>query len=168
MQNNIKWFALYTKPRAEFVAETKLNELGVEVYLPKILRVKQWSDRKKKILEPLFKSYIFIRCTEQQRALASYLPQIVKTVCFDGKPAIIPDEQIENIRTLLHKTNDVTVVDGIVEGTAVKIVEGPFAGVTGVVFTKLNDELMLGVSIELLNRTVVVQVSKNSLMKIAS
>ena len=55
-----KWFALYTRPRHEFKALEQIKELEVETYLPTITVIKQWSDRKKKITEPLFRSYIFI------------------------------------------------------------------------------------------------------------
>lgn len=168
MQNKLNWYALYTKPRAEFVAEENLAQRDIEVYLPKIQRLRRWSDRKKKIIEPLFKSYIFIHSTEVQRSLACSMPQIIKTIFFDGKPSIIPDYQIENLRNLLDKTNDVELIEGIVKGTLVKIIEGPFIGIEGVVYSNLNDESMLAVSIELLNRSIVVQLPKNSLIKIAS
>jgi len=162
------WYALYTKPRAEFVAEEQLKNMGITTYLPTIQRIRKWSDRKKKIVEPLFKSYIFIYSTESQRSLACEAEAVVKTIFFGGKPSIIPSSQIENIRKLLERTNDVNVIEGIVKGTLVKIVDGPFADIEGVVYSQLNDESMLAVSIELLNRTVIVQLPKDSLVKIAS
>lgn len=58
------WFALYTKPKHEFKAEIKLNAEGIETYLPKISKIKQWSDRKKKIIEPVLRGYIFIYANE--------------------------------------------------------------------------------------------------------
>ena len=50
--DNKYWFALYTKPRSEFKAEQQLTAVGVENYLPTITRLKQWSDRKKKVTTP--------------------------------------------------------------------------------------------------------------------
>jgi transcription antitermination factor NusG len=61
------WFVLYTKPRHEFKAEEQIKSLNIEVYLPTTTVVKQWSDRKKKVTEPLFKSYIFIYADEKER-----------------------------------------------------------------------------------------------------
>lgn len=168
MQDIINWYALYTKPRQEFIAEEMLLNLDIEVYLPKIIRFRKWSDRKKKIVEPLFKSYIFIRCDERKRSLACTFSPIVKTIFFNGKPSVIPPEQIENLKALLEKTNDLKVIEGIVKGTVVKIVDGPFSGIQGIVFSETNNDSMLAVSIELLNRTVIVHLPKNSLVKIAS
>jgi len=162
------WYALYTKPRAEFVAEQQLNEVGITTYLPTFQRLRKWSDRKKKIIEPLFRSYIFIYSTEPQRSLACEAEAVVRTIFFGGKPSIIPASQIENVKKILSRTNDVNVIEGIVKGTLVKIVDGPFADIEGVVYSQLNDESMLAVSIELLNRSVIVQLPKNSIVKIAS
>jgi len=57
---NKKWFALYTKPKAEFKAKQELSDMKIENYLPYQTVIKQWSDRKKQIKELLFTSYIFI------------------------------------------------------------------------------------------------------------
>lgn len=162
------WYALYTKPRAEFSAETQLTDAGITVFLPKIERIRRWSDRKKKIIEPLFKSYIFIHATEKQRSFACTIPAIVRTIFFDGKPSVIPPHEIENLKKILERTNNVKVLEGIVKGALIKIVDGPFANIEGVVYSELNNESMLAVSIELLNRTVVVQLPRKSVIKVAS
>jgi len=52
------WFALYTKPRNEFKAEQQLIAAGITNYLPTVTLLKQWSDRKKKVTEPLLRGYI--------------------------------------------------------------------------------------------------------------
>ncbi|MEJ2505376.1 MAG: transcription termination/antitermination NusG family protein [Ignavibacteriaceae bacterium] len=81
------WLALYTKPRSEFKAEEQLISSGIQTYLPTITKLKQWSDRKKKIAEPLFRGYIFIYADEQERLTSVEKPAIVKS--YDQK-RIIP------------------------------------------------------------------------------
>ena len=100
-----KWFALYTKPRHEFKALEQLNEIEVETYLPTITVTKQWSDRKKKVTEPLFKSYIFIYSTELQRNNALTREAVIKTIYFNGKPAVIPEQEMESIKKMLEIYN---------------------------------------------------------------
>ena len=56
-----KWYVLYTKPRHEIKALERLAQNGFEVYCPMKTTLKQWSDRKKKVSEPLLPSYIFIK-----------------------------------------------------------------------------------------------------------
>jgi len=65
---NSNWYALYTKPRHELKAKSQLSSVSIEYYLPTITVTKQWSDRKKKIEEPVFKGYIFIKVNEIGRA----------------------------------------------------------------------------------------------------
>lgn len=166
-QNRIKnWFALYTKPRHEFKALAELRDLSVDVYLPTIIVKKKWSDRKKKIEEPIFKGYIFIYADESERLISIQQPSIVRTICFNGKPSIIPEWQIENLRRLLSEKPEVFITDKIGTGAKVKITEGPFTDVVGTVTEYKESEKYLAVSIDLLKRSVLVRLSKESIVKI--
>jgi len=60
---NRYWYALYTRPRFEKKVDLQLKELKIESYLPIRTVTKYWSDRKKRIDEPLFPSYIFVFAT---------------------------------------------------------------------------------------------------------
>ncbi len=162
------WYALYTKPRHEFKAEEQLTILGIENYLPKITLLKRWSDRKKKVTEPLFRGYIFIKADEKERLTAVQQNMIVKTVFFNGKPSVVPDFEIENLRNMLKIAKDVKVFDGLVKGTRVKVSEGPFQNVEGIVYGVSKNESMLAINIELLNRTVVVKLPPKSVTKITA
>jgi transcription antitermination factor NusG len=159
------WFALYTKPRHEFKAQTQIESENITCYLPTITRLKQWSDRKKKVTEPLFKSYIFIEASESERLRALELYSIVKTIFFDGKPSIIPENQIISLKNLLSGTNKVQVFNEIIKGDKIKITDGPFEGVEGVVYDVSKDDTMLAVNIELLKRSVVVKISSAEVRK---
>ncbi|HPN38431.1 MAG TPA: UpxY family transcription antiterminator [Melioribacteraceae bacterium] len=159
-----KWYALYTKPRQEFKAEQQLKEMEITTYLPLITKVKQWSDRKKKVIEPLFKSYIFINANNSERYISVQAKSIVKIVNFKGVPATIPNWQIENLQKMLVTNPDAFVSDLIKIGTHVKIVEGPFAGVEGIVAKYSNDERVLGINIETLQRSVIVHLPANSVI----
>ncbi len=159
------WYALYTKPRHEFKAELQLESNGIEHFLPTVIRIRQWSDRKKKVKEALFKSYIFIHANEKERLTALEQNAIVRTIFFDGKPAIIPDWQIDNLKKMLERSTDVAVMDQLKIGTRVKIISGPFKDVEGVVYETVNQEKMLAITIDLLRRSVVVQIPRESLIK---
>lgn len=160
-----KWYALYTKPRHEFKALDQISSFDITTYLPTTTVLKQWSDRKKKITEPLFKSYIFINADEQERNLALSGNSIIKTIFFNGKPAVIPDWEIENLKLLLSNTSNVTVYNGIIKGTKVEIASGPMIGLEGVVSNISKDQQTLSVSIEMLNRTVIVTLPSSTVIK---
>ena len=160
-----KWFALYTKPRHEFKALEQLKEIEIETYLPTIKVTKQWSDRKKKITEPLFKSYIFICSNEKERNRALTREAVIKTIYFDGKPAVIPEQEIGSIRKMLDSPEKIQVFNGIANGVIVKIDSGPFEGIEGIVNSISDDENTLSVSVQLLNRTVSVTIPSDTKVK---
>ena len=159
------WFALYTKPRHEFKAVLHLESKGIENYLPTIVKTKKWSDRKKKISEPIFKGYVFIYVNEKERLLSLQNPAIVKTVTFNGKPAVIPGWQIENLNIMLSEDPEVFVSDRIELGTKVKIISGPFSDVVGIV-KELNNDTWLAVSIDLLQRSILVRLTQDNIVRI--
>jgi len=159
------WFALYTKPRSEFKAREQLAVIEVEHYLPTFTSVKQWSDRKKKITEPLIRGYIFIHASEQERLASVEQPSIVRCLFDCGHPASIPDWQIDNIKKMLAQDSELIVYNGIVTGTKVKIKNGSFKGVVGIV-TDNEKGKSISISIDLLNRSVITRVPKGSELQV--
>lgn len=160
-----KWFALYTKPRHEFKALEQIAAFDITTYLPTTTVIRQWSDRKKKITEPLFKSYVFIHADELERNKALTSDAVLKTIFFNGKPAVIPDWEIENLKQILNNADKVTVFNGIVKGTKVEIGSGPMIGLEGVVSKVSKNEQTLAVSIEMLNRSVIVTLPASTVIK---
>lgn len=163
-----KWYALYTKPKHEFKAETQLAACGIEYFLPSVVRIKQWSDRKKKVKEPLFSGYIFVCGNERDRLIALEQYAIVRSIFFEGKPAIVPNWQIENLQKMLEKGEDVTVTDQLSTGTTVKIISGPFKDIEGIVYETSNQEKMLSITIDLLRRSVIVKIPRDSIIETKS
>ncbi len=163
-----QWYALYTKPRHEFVAEAQLKAIGIEVYLPSVITVRQWSDRKKKVKMPLMNSYIFILGNEKDRLEAIEQTSVSRCVFDRGRPAVIPDFQIENLKKFVHDNFTYMVVNGVVKGAKIKITEGPFAGTEGVIIEEPEKNKSIAVSIELLNRTVIAEIPDSSMFQVVS
>ncbi len=159
------WFALCTKPRHEFKAAAQLQENEIEFYLPTITTTRRWSDRRKKITEPIFKGYIFAHVNEKERIISLEQPAIIRCVVFEGKPAVIPAWQIESIKKMLEESLDIFVSDKIPKGSKVKVISGPFNGVIGVVTLNPNNGRMLAVSIDMLHRSVLVNLPVESVVK---
>lgn len=162
---NKHWFALYTKPRHEFKASDQMSKLEIENYLPVLTKIKKWSDRKKKVTEPVFRGYLFIKGNEKERLLSLTQNSIVKCISFEGKPSVIPDWQIENLKNLLTASPDVFVINKIEAGSKIKIIEGPFSGIIGVV-KETQEDKWLAVSVDLINCSVIVRLPKESIIKI--
>jgi transcription antitermination factor NusG len=61
----LHWSAIYTRSRNEKKVAERLNASGIKVYCPTQTTLKQWSDRKKKVTEPIFKSYVFVQYKDE-------------------------------------------------------------------------------------------------------
>lgn len=162
MIDNKPWFVLYTKPNQEKKAREQLNNLNIENYLATVNKVKRWSDRNKNSEEIIIKSYIFIRSNEKERLMALKLSSMSRCIYDQGKPAIVPNWQIQNLKMFLLKTENVFVSNEILDGKRVLIKEGPFAGVIGTIQKSLNQNC-LAVSLDFLNRSVTTIISEEAI-----
>src|ERR1700759_2085013 len=66
IQQAKNWYVVYTKPRWEKKVAKQLEQKKIEHYCPLNKVQRQWSDRKKIILEPLFSCYVFVCLDETQ------------------------------------------------------------------------------------------------------
>ena len=122
------WFALYTKPHNEIKVAEKLLSMGIEAYCPTIVVEKQWSDRKKKIQQPLLNSYVFVKLNDQERALVFAVPGVVRYLFWLGKPAIVKDSEILAIKEMLQESYKAITVTGVQPGSTITLQEGVFKG----------------------------------------
>lgn len=134
MENNTWWHAVYTKPRWEKKVAALLEEKGIEYYCPLNKVVKQWSDRKKTVLEPLFKSYVFVKVAEDKKWDILATNGIINYVTWLGKPAKIKESEIATIRKFLKEFDSVEVVETNLEiNASVKIKQGVLMNYRGIV-----------------------------------
>jgi transcriptional antiterminator RfaH len=158
------WFALVVKSKCEFKAEEELSNLGIQNYLPVTTAIRKWSDRKKKIKVPLIRGYIFVYAGEKERLFSLEQKSVVKCLFDGGRPAVIPDWQIENLKRILEFKSEIIVENYLVAGDAVKIIDGPFEGVIGVL-QSTGSERTLSVSIDMIHRSVIVHLPAESVVK---
>ena len=160
-----RWYALYTKSRAEKKAERELHFGGFEVYLPLEKRLKQWSDRKKWVYEPLIRSYIFVRTDKKGLHKAYYTPGIVTVVNFEGKPAPIPDKQITAIKEVLKSGEHFEVTSEAFEvGEMVEIQAGKLKGFRGELVKQLNRYKVL-IRIDVIQQNLLININPSYLKK---
>lgn len=127
-----KWYALYTRSRAEKQMYSLLEKAGFESYLPLRKVLKYWSDRKKWVEEPLFNSYIFVCISEKEYYDVLNIPGAVRYVTFEGKAVPIPPQQIEAIRQFIATGEDLPDVElKLSLGDKVDIIAGPMKGIEG-------------------------------------
>lgn len=98
----MNWYVLYVKSRYEKQVAERLQRINIEVYCPLIKETKQWSDRKKTVETPLFKSYVFVRLAPKDRQVVFEVSGVVRYLFWLGKPAIARDKEIDVIKMWLE------------------------------------------------------------------
>lgn len=156
MDNNYKWYPVYTRSRAEKKAYDELNKKNITCYLPLKKTVKQWSDRKKIVEEPLINSYLFVYISTKEYAEVLMTNGISRFLYFSGKVASMPDQQIENLKLLLATDVELEVLEyDIKAGETVIIKAGPFKGMLAETVSIRNKQRLvlrlenMGVAIEI-------------------
>ena len=137
------WYALYTNPRQEKKVAARLQQLGIEVYCPLIIQVRQWSDRKKKVEVPLLPSYVFVKLEAKERERVFQVSGVVRYLYWLGQPAIIRDEEVILMQNWLQGTVTSFEVNGIQLGDYYEISSGPFEGKKGIVEKVSNNQITL-------------------------
>lgn len=142
---NDAWFALYVKARNEKKVANHLERIGVNVYCPTVVKMKQWSDRKKKLETPLISSYVFVQIEEKNRNKVFEVPGVVRYLFWQGKPAIVTDQEIKILKQWLQTEISETLIENLEKGDLFKVPNGPFQGKEGVVkeISKNRVQLML-------------------------
>lgn len=127
------WFVLSVKRKNEIKIANQLNEIGYQVYCPTTTVIKQWSDRKKKVVEPLISSYIFIKIKNNDRAQVFEVSGVLKYLFYLGKPAKVPNKEIELLQKYIKGSSIISTLEHIKPGDNHLIKDGPFKGKNGVV-----------------------------------
>ncbi len=160
------WFAVYTKPRSEKKLSVLFNKFHIENYLPTLSLKRKWSDRFKIIETPLFTSYIFVRINYRQMYVkVMSIPNSVGFVQAYGKPAIIPQEDIDFIRSMIEEFPDkIKVIEKemLQKGKEVLIRTGPFKGRTGII-EKVKNETYVLLEIKSIQKVLKVEMNKENL-----
>lgn len=165
MSTDKKWYALYTKPRWEKKIHHSLQIKGFESYCPLNKVRRKWSDRIKVIEEPLFKSYIFVRLNEADKTEVRYVDGVLNFVYWNGKPAVVKDEEIIEIKKFMSEYEDVQVnkID-VKPADEVVINQGVMMGASGRVLRVLSNNIV-EVRIDSLGLALIAKFDKQKLDK---
>jgi transcription antitermination factor NusG len=163
-----RWFAVWTRSRQEKAAASVLGALGIPHYLPLKSELRQWSDRKQTVAVPIFSGYLFVRMNLRRDNKIQILktPGVVGFVGNSTGPLPIPDQQIEDIRSVLDRGIEYTVLPHLHEGDLVRVIRGVLAGVEGRLI-RTNSTSRLAISIEMIQKSLAVSVSRQDVELVA-
>jgi transcription antitermination factor NusG len=161
-----KWYALYTRPRAEKQVFQRLLEEGIETFLPLQKTYRMWSDRKKLVEKPLLASYIFVKTKKKHFPRVYKTIGVVKFVSFEGQPVSIPQNQIDNLRLLINSDAEIEVTsEKFEQGDNVEVINGSLIGLTGELI-KIGSKNRVVVRIDKLDQNLILKIPMSFLKKV--
>ena len=161
-----KWYALYTRPRAEKLVYQRLVETGIETFLPLQKTYRMWSDRKKLVEKPLLSSYIFVKTNSKNFPVVYKTNGVVKFVSFEGQPVSIPQNQIDNLRLLINSDAEIEVTsEKFTTGDNVEVINGSLIGLTGELI-KIGSKNRVVVRIDRLDQNLILKIPMAFLRKV--
>lgn len=155
--SGIQWYAIHVRSRHEKKVHALLGEKGLESFLPLHIERRRWADRNKSLELPMFPNYVFCRHPPQVRVPVLNTPGVIGIVGNGHYPLPLSEEEIDALRTVAKSGLRCEPLPELVVGKHVRVVDGPLAGITGVV-TDIRKNIRLVVGVTLLQRSVLVEI----------
>lgn len=161
------WYVVYTKPKHEKKVAERLEEYGINYFLPLMRTLRTWHDRKKYIFLPLFPSYIFVYLNNKSDYFGGLNIESVWYYVKSGKEAArVPDKIISDLQMLIAGAYDIEVTfDHFQPGCQLAISKGPLSGLSCELVEHKGQKGFL-VRVNLLQRSILVSLPSECLMAI--
>jgi transcription antitermination factor NusG len=163
------WLVIKTKPRAEKKLYEQLTKAGYDSFLPTYVVIRQWSDRKKKVELPLISGVVFVKNKLVDTYSLYDFPHIIGILKEFNKPALVSQQEIENIKILIKEWNGELIECNesltLSKGEEVEVVRGDFAGIIGELIA-LNGKHRLVVQLKTLNVEFTVNIPKSHVKRV--
>ena len=113
--------------------------------MPLHRQLKQWSDSKKWIEEPLIKSYLFVYINEHEQTEVLMTKGVSRFIYFSGRITPMPQKQIDELKLLMASPFELEITEeNLQPGEKIIIKAGPLKGLTGEIISyRSQKQLML-------------------------
>ena len=157
-----KWIAIYTKSRHEQIVINELSKKDIESFCPMFKEKRQWSDRKKWVHFPLFRSYVFARIHLKENIFVLQTIGVNKIVKFQNEISIIPNQVINDIKNVVDGRYKIQQVDYFIKGDEVSVVSGPLKGLNGIIQDLKGDSKLI-MKVEAIRQAFSIEISSEQL-----
>lgn len=152
-----EWWAIYTRHQHEKTIAKHFLENGFEPFLPVYGTVKQWKDRKKRLVLPLFPCYLFLRGDWERRVEILSAPGVCSIVSVAGRPAPVAESEILALKQVMQSSAAAEPHPYLSEGNWVRIKSGPLANIEGILVRKKSSYRLI-LSAELLQKSIAIEI----------
>jgi transcription antitermination factor NusG len=149
------WFALYTKARQEKSLARELLKHRIPFYLPLVKKISVSRGRKRTSLSPLFGGYAFLFAAEEERVRCLATNRISRVLVVEQPEQLVFD--LRQFRRLIAAGAPLTIEARLAPGRKVRVRQGAFAGLEGIVL-KRRGETRLLVAINFLQKGASVEI----------
>ncbi|HRR16721.1 MAG TPA: UpxY family transcription antiterminator [Bacteroidales bacterium] len=161
-----KWYAVYTRPRAEKQVNQRLMDARIETFLPLQKTLRQWSDRRKMVEKPLLSSYIFVKTQPKFFPVVYKTVGVVRIITFEGQAVAIPEYQINNLRLIINSDAKVEVTtEKLAKGDIVEVTTGSLKGLIGELI-KINSRKRVVIRLDRIDQNIVLTIPAAFLKKV--
>lgn len=153
------WYAIHTKARHEKRVAAQFEEKKVHTFLPLLSQIHRWSDRRSRVEVPMFSCYVFVRTVPvvEERLKILRTPGVLGFVGGERQGAPIPEEQIQNLQTVIRENIPCFPHPFLRVGRRVRIRGGSLEGLEGILMGRSGEKYLI-VSVELLQRSMSIRV----------
>lgn len=168
-ENQLQWYAVHARSRHEDVVFHGLERKTIETFLPRVQVMSRRKDRRKRILVPLLPGYLFVHTDMNPYQYWDIIKTygVVRVIGIEGKPVPVKDEEIVSLRILDGTDRTVRNKAYIKQGDKIMIMEGALKGLTGYYMKHKGKSDKVVVSIELLQRSLAVEIENWRVEKIS-
>ena len=165
----LNWYAIHTRSRFEQKVYDGFCGKSIEAFLPKSQVMSRRKDRRKKILVPMLPGYIFVHFNMDPERYWDIIKTVgvVRMVGFEGKPVPVKDKEIDSLMIMNGTDRTVQNRAYVKRGDRIMIMEGPLKGLIGFYIRHKGQSDKVVVSIELLHRSLAVEIEDWALEKIS-
>jgi transcription antitermination factor NusG len=160
-----RWHALYTRHQHERLVAHALTGKGFDIFLPQYRAIHRWKDRRKELEVPLFPNYVFIQGGLDRMLNILTTPGVHSLVSWGGRPADIPQDEIDAVRRLVESPLRIQPHPYIKCGDRVRIKSGPLEGIEGIL-VRSKSAYRLVLSVEMLSRSAAVEVDASMVERV--
>jgi len=161
----MNWYAVAVKPQTETAVELALAQKSYETFFPRVASERRWSDRTKKIDVALIPGYVFCRFDGDHRLPIVMTPGVREIVGYGRQAAPVEDAELLALRRVMESGAPVATCDYLRQGDPVEVVWGPMQGLRGLLL-EARGSCRVVVSVELLQRSVSVEIDRNRIRRI--
>ena len=153
-------YCIHTRSRHEEMVFQQLEDKRIPSFLPKLEVWSRRKDRREKIQKALFPGYLFVHeiLDPYHRLEILKTPGVVRILGNEHGPVPVPDPQIESIQKILNGKTAVSSFPYLKEGQLVRVVYGPLKGCEGFLLKIKEAKEKLILSVDLLQRSVSVEI----------